>query len=115
MKCWVASKIHGVTVTKASVEYYGSVAICPKLMVAAGIEPYEQVTIVNLSTGGRWETYAIPGEEREFTLNGGGARLGVVDDSCVVMTWQYGDEMRPARVVFCDHLNMIAGESVYRP
>lgn len=113
MKCWVGAKIHGIHVTDASVSYHGSVTICELLMKRAGIEPYEQVTIVNLSTGARWETYAVPGLPGVFTLNGGGARLGVVGDECVVMTWQYGLQMLPASVVFCDRDNHGADGTAY--
>jgi len=106
IRTYVSAKIHGITVTAASVQYQGSVSIGSDLLAAADIEPFEQVHVVNLNTGDRWVTYAIPAPERAFTLNGGGARLGVVGDRCVVMTYAQADDRFPgAKVVFCDAEN----------
>lgn len=118
MKTWVAAKLHGIRVTDASVDYEGSVSIDAGLMDAVGIEPFEQVHVVNLSTGGRWVTYALPAELPEsgvpqFTLNGGGARLGVAGDECVVMTYTVASEYRPAEVVYLNDANAITGERTY--
>lgn len=110
---YVAAKIHGIRVTGASVEYNGSVSICPDLMKAAGINPYEWVHIVNLTTGARWETYALVADRAEFTLNGGSARLGEIGDSCVVMTTEWADHFEGANIVFCDHENNIRSAGRY--
>ncbi|MFI6326593.1 aspartate 1-decarboxylase [Nonomuraea sp. NPDC050556] len=107
LSCWVGAKIHGITVTDASVEYHGSITVAHRLLKAAGIRPYERVHVVNLSTGARWDTYVLPGEEGVFTLNGGGARLGVKGDKCVIMTWRWATEMQPAGVVFCTPDNRV--------
>lgn len=113
-RAYVAAKIHGICVTDASVRYHGSVTIGAELLVAAGIAPYEQVHVVNLATGHRWITYALPGPAGAFTLNGGGARLGAIDDECIVIayTWTSG-EYEPARVVFCDRRNKITNQARY--
>lgn len=113
MKRWVSAKIHGIRVTDASVVYNGSVSICAKLMDLAGIEEYEEVQVVNLATGGRWTTYALKAPEGEFTLNGGGARLGVKGDQCVVMTYRTAEKFVPANVVFCSKDNSVLAEMVY--
>lgn len=115
MRCYVGGKLHGLTVTAAAVEYVGSVTIDTGLLAAAGIEAYEQVHVVNLNTGGRWVTYALPGEEGMFTLNGGGARLGVVGDRCVVMTYRWENMYTGARVVFCDQANNVTSRITYPP
>jgi aspartate 1-decarboxylase len=108
MKTFVSAKIHGIRVTDKSLKYHGSVSICPRLMQAAGIEEYEQVHLVNLSTGDRWVTYAIKAEEGAFTLNGGGARLGEVGDECVILAYSTCEQFEPANVVFCDPSNRIS-------
>lgn len=113
VSCWVGAKIHGISVTDASVEYHGSITICRQLMARAGIRAYERVHVVNLSTGARWDTYALPGNRGVFTLNGGGARLGVVGDKCVIMTWRWAAEMQPAGVVFCTPDNRVDALSGY--
>jgi aspartate 1-decarboxylase len=99
VRTFVAAKIHGIIVTDKSVVYHGSVTIDAALMAEADIHPYEQVDVVNLSNGARWTTYALPGGEGVFTLNGGGARLGEVGDRCVVMTYRTEGVFSGARVV----------------
>ena len=101
LRTYVGAKIHGITVTDKSVDYHGSVSIDGTLLERAGIEPYEQVHIINLSTGARWVTYALPGPTGAFTLNGGGARLGEVGDRCVVLTYRQEETYRGAVVLFC--------------
>ena len=56
------SKIHRATVTGADLNYEGSITIDALLMEAADIREYEQVQVVNLNNGARFETYAIRGE-----------------------------------------------------
>lgn len=88
MKTFVAAKIHHISVTHAETNYIGSVTIDQNILQQAGIEPYEQVHIVNLTNGNRWETYALPGKPGVFSLNGGGALLGRVGDVCIIMTYK---------------------------
>lgn len=101
--------------SKKSVAYRGSVGISAGLLRAAGIEPYEQVDIVNLETGARWTTYALPVEEDGvFSLNGGGARLGEPGDRCIVMSYVQCHRFPGAHVVVCDEHNAIAERCLYR-
>jgi aspartate 1-decarboxylase len=106
MRSYVGAKIHDITVTDKSIRYFGSVSICQKLMAEAGIEPYEQVHVVNLDNGNRWVTYALPSKTPgAFTLNGGGARLGEIGDRCVILTYRMAAEFPGAKAVFCDPAN----------
>lgn len=108
LKTFVAAKLHGIVVTEKSVHYNGSVSIDKYLMLVAGIQPFEKVHVVNLHTGERWETYALPDDQSgTFSLNGGGARLGEVGDPCVVMTFAQSETYAPATVVFCHEDNSI--------
>lgn len=113
MNTFVSSKIHGIRVTDKSVEYHGSVSISAELLRAAGVATYEQVHVINLTNGARWVTYAIEAPAGEFTLNGGGARLGEVGDVCVVLTYRQEREFSGARVVFCDPKNRVAEITSY--
>ena len=54
-------KIHGATVTEANLQYTGSLTLDPVLMQAADLVPYEQVQVVNVNNGARFETYCIEG------------------------------------------------------
>lgn len=115
MRCYVAAKLHGIQVTGKAVEYHGSVSVCPHLLRAAGIEPYEQVHVVNLSTGARWVTYALEGDPGAFTLNGGGARMGEVSDRCVLMTFAFSPRFPGAWAVMVGPGNVPVERLRYGP
>ncbi len=81
------SKIHRATVTDANLAYVGSISLDPKLMALADILEYEQVTILDIDNGARFETYAILGGPGEVTLNGAAARLVQPGDKVIVITY----------------------------
>ena len=113
MKEYIQSKIHNITVTSKSLDYHGSVSIDKNLLTISGIDPYQKVDVVNLSTGGRWTTYAVPSEQGEFALNGGGARLGEIGDKCVVIAYQSNESFQGAQVVFCGTYNTVVERMTY--
>ena len=61
MRRMLKGKIHRATVTGADLHYEGSITIDPDLLEAAGILPYEEVNIYNVTNGERFQTYAIEG------------------------------------------------------
>ena len=69
------SKIHRATVTGADLHYVGSISLDPELMRLSDIREHEQVAILDIDNGARFETYAILGEPGEVCLNGAAARL----------------------------------------
>lgn len=83
------AKIHSCTLTAANLNYVGSISIDQSLLDAAGISPYEQVQVVNVSNGERLITYAIasPPNSRAIELNGAAARLGMPGDRLIIMTY----------------------------
>jgi aspartate 1-decarboxylase len=83
------SKIHRATVTDANLHYVGSVSIDPALLEAADIREFEQVHVVDIDNGARFETYAMPGGAGEICLNGAAARLVQPGDLVIIFT--YGD------------------------
>jgi len=107
MKEYVNAKLHNINVTAKSIDYHGSVTICSDLLKESGIDPYQKVDVVNLNTGGRWTTYAVPGPKGSFELNGGGARLGEVGDKCVVISYELCEYFKGAKVVFCNNTNEV--------
>jgi pantoate--beta-alanine ligase len=88
------SKIHRATVTDANLDYVGSITIDRELMDLSDIYEYEQVQVLNLSTGARFETYAIEGPrgEGDICLNGAAARLAQPGDLVIVLTYSTYDE-----------------------
>lgn len=99
MRRYVRAKIHGLRVTTSALRYHGSVGIDDELLKAADIDHFEAVDVVNLNTGDRWQTYAIPAGKGEFCLNGGSARKGCVGDECLIIVYGYGDRFDGAKVL----------------
>jgi aspartate 1-decarboxylase len=83
------SKIHRATVTEANLHYEGSVTIDSDLMDAADILPHEQVQVLNVNNGERFDTYAIRGPRGSgvICLNGPAARLAHVGDQVIILTY----------------------------
>lgn len=70
--------------------YEGSLTLDPVLLQAADMLPGEQVQVVNLNNGERFQTYLIEGGNPgngEVILNGPAARLGYVGDEVIILTY----------------------------
>ncbi len=83
------SKLHLATVTRADLNYHGSLTIDSVLLEAAGLFPYEAIVVSNVATGHRADTYVLPGTRGsgQIELNGAMARLGAVGDRIIVMSF----------------------------
>ena len=86
------SKIHRATVTGADLNYVGSISLDTELMARADIREWEQVAVLDIDNGARFETYAIPGRPGEVCLNGAAARLVHKGDKVIVITYADYDE-----------------------
>ncbi|MGH2864591.1 MAG: aspartate 1-decarboxylase [Solirubrobacteraceae bacterium] len=83
------SKIHRATVTDCDLHYVGSITIDPDLLEAADILAHEQVHVVDVDNGARFETYTIPGQRGsgEMCVNGAAARLVHRGDTIIVISY----------------------------
>jgi aspartate 1-decarboxylase len=83
------SKIHRATVTDANLSYEGSITVDGTLLDAADILEYEQVHVVNVANGARFETYAMRGEDGSgaVVVNGAAARLVQPGDSVIIFSY----------------------------
>ncbi len=88
------SKIHRATVTDCDLHYVGSITIDPDLLDAADMLEYEQVHVVDVDNGARFETYTIPGERGsgDMRVNGAAARLVHHGDTIIVISYGSYDE-----------------------
>jgi aspartate 1-decarboxylase len=88
------SKIHRATVTDCDLHYVGSITVDPDLLEAADMLGYEQVAVVDVDNGARFETYTIPGERGsgEMKVNGAAARLVHRGDTIIVISYASYDE-----------------------
>jgi len=107
------SKIHRCRVTEANLNYEGSVTIDADLMEAADILPHEQVQVLNVNNGERFDTYAIRGPRGSgvVCLNGPAARLAHVGDLVIILTYASMEreelERHTPRIVMVDDRNRI--------
>jgi aspartate 1-decarboxylase len=83
------SKIHRATVTDCDLHYVGSITIDPELLEQADIREFEQVAVVDVDNGARFETYTIAGEagSGEMKVNGAAARLVHRGDTIIVISY----------------------------
>ncbi len=83
------SKLHRATVTSVAPDYSGSISIDENLVEAAGFLAHEKVLVGNISSGERFETYVIPGQEGsgEIALNGAAAHKGKPGDLLVILSF----------------------------
>ena len=112
-------KIHRATVSEARLDYVGSITVDEALMEAAEIREYEQVQIVDIDNGQRFETYVIAGEKGSglICLNGAAARMVSTGDKIIIMCYALmsPDEIaeNPPKVVFVDDKNRITSVARY--
>jgi aspartate 1-decarboxylase len=85
------SKIGHASITQAELYYEGSITIDADVLKAAGIIPGEKVHVLNESTGSRLETYVIAGNPASgvICLNGPAARLGLVGDRLIILSYAF--------------------------
>jgi len=81
------SKVHRATVTEADLHYVGSIALDPDLMQRADILENEQVHVLDIDNGARFETYAITGGPGDVCVNGAAARMVQPGDKVIVITY----------------------------
>lgn len=83
------SKIHRATITGGDLNYVGSITIDPDLLEAADILAHEQVHVVDVDNGARFETYTIAGERGSgvIQVNGAAARLVHSGDTIIVISY----------------------------
>ena len=107
------SKIHRATVTDADLNYRGSITIDRDLMDASDLLEFEQVHIVDVNNGARFETYVIEGPRGSGTicLNGAAARLVQRGDKVIIISYGAYDSSELATytptVVHVDENNRI--------
>lgn len=113
IRTMLKSKIHRATITDSDLHYVGSITVDPELLEAADIHVHEQVTVVDINNGARFETYTIAGRRGsgDLKINGAAARLVHTGDIVILISYgQYSpDELASylPRVVHVDSANRI--------
>ena len=107
------SKIHRATLTGSDLHYVGSITVDPDLLEAGDILEHEQVHVVDIDNGARFETYTIAGQRGsgEIKVNGAAARLVQKGDTVIVISYAHYDRQELStyepRVVHVDAANAI--------
>jgi aspartate 1-decarboxylase len=88
------SKIHRGRITGSDLNYVGSITIDADLLEAADILEHEQVHVLDIDNGARFETYPIAGDRGsgEIQINGAAARLVHLGDTVIVVSYAQYDE-----------------------
>jgi aspartate 1-decarboxylase len=114
LRHFLLGKIHRARVTRADVDYVGSVTVDVGLMEAAGFLENEKVDIYDVTNGARLSTYVIPGVRGsgEIGINGAAARLVSAGDLVILAAygWMTSEEaaLHRPRVVHVDDNNRVA-------
>ena len=87
------AKIHRATVTQCDMHYQGSISVDEDWLDRVGILPNEQVDVLNINTGARFTTYAIPAARGSKTIgiNGAAARLAQKEDLVIIISYAQMD------------------------
>ena len=88
------SKIHRASITGSDLHYVGSITIDRDLLDAADILEHEQVHVVDVDNGARFETYTIAGRRGsgDMRVNGAAARLVHGGDTIIVISYAQYDQ-----------------------
>ena len=84
------AKIHNAVVTEADKNYEGSLTLDEDLLDEAGLMPYEQVHIYNITNGERFVTNLIKGERGSGTVGVNGAAVHKANAGDRIIIAAYG-------------------------
>ena len=116
LRQFLLGKIHRATVTRADLDYVGSITIDPLLIEAAGFMENEKIDIYDVTNGSRLSTYVIPGVpgSGEVGINGAAAHLVTKGDLVILAAYGYLTEAEAQhhepKVVFVDARNRITSK-----
>ena len=84
-----ASKIHRARVTHSDLHYVGSLTVDLDLLDAAQMLPGQQISVVDVDNGERFETYLIAGERGSGVIgvNGAAAHKAHIGDTVILITY----------------------------
>jgi aspartate 1-decarboxylase len=104
-------KVHRAVVTRADLDYVGSITIDEDLVDGAGFLPNEKVDIYDITNGSRLATYVIPAARGsgEIGINGAAAHLVKPGDLVIIAAYGWMKEKaarkhRP-RIIVVDREN----------
>jgi len=113
LRQFLLGKVHRGVVTRADLDYVGSITLDPLLIEAAGFMENEKIDIYDITNGSRLSTYVIPGVpgSGEIGINGAAAHLVRAGDLVILAAYGWLDAQESAhhkpRIVFVDEHNRV--------
>lgn len=107
------SKFHRAIISRADIEYEGSIEIPGDLMDKVDLWDGERVLVTSMTAGGRLETYAQRGPEGtgQIIMNGGAAHLIKKGERVTIMAFGISDEKIIAKRLVMNDDNEIVKSS----
>ena len=107
LRNYMLAKIHKATVTRADVDYVGSITIDEALLEKTGLQENERVLVVSNTSGARLETYIIKGERDSgaIEMNGAAAHLVRAGDEIIIMAFVLSDTPVQPNAILVDENN----------
>jgi aspartate 1-decarboxylase len=90
LRHFLLGKVHRATVTRADIDYVGSITIDVALIEAAGFLENEKIDIYDVTNGARLSTYVIPGKRGSGEIGINGAAAHLVRPGDLVILAAYG-------------------------
>lgn len=117
LRQFLLGKVHRGTVTRADLDYVGSITLDPLLIEAAGFMENEKIDIYDITNGSRLSTYVIPGVpgSGEIGINGAAAHLVKAGDLVILASYGWLDAQEAAghepRIVFVNERNQVVSKA----
>jgi aspartate 1-decarboxylase len=107
LRNYLLAKIHKAVVTRADINYVGSITIDQNLLDKTGLQENERVLVVSNTSGARLETYIIAGESGSgaIEMNGAAAHLIKPGDEIIIMAFAYSDKAFIPKAILVDNKN----------
>lgn len=107
LRNYMLAKIHKATVTRADVNYVGSITIDEELLEKTGLHENERVLVVSNTSGARLETYIIKGEKGSgaIEMNGAAAHLVRAGDEVIIMAFILSETPVEPKAILVDENN----------
>ncbi len=107
LRNYMLAKIHKATVTRADVNYVGSITIDEDLLEKTGLHENERVLVVSNTSGARLETYIIKGEKGSgaIEMNGAAAHLVRAGDEVIIMAFILSETPVEPKAILVDENN----------
>jgi aspartate 1-decarboxylase len=106
-----SSKIHRARVTHSDLHYVGSLTVDLDLLDAAKLLAGQQVSVVDVDNGERFETYLIAGERGSGVIgvNGAAAHKAHIGDTVIIIA--YGQMTRDEALAFLPTVVHVDGDN----